>query len=118
MSDLESYTTTITAGQSLSDAVPLGVKVLVGLSFDENWTSPTGGVTFQVSSDGVTFQEYYDGVAGTEILVPASAAKSNQFVAMSNINQWGAVKLIKVRSGTAAAPVNQSSTTTITVFVQ
>ena len=118
MADLENYQVTIAAGQSLSPIVKMGFKVLVGLSFDANWTSPTGGCTFQMSPDGVNFSEMYDGSAGTAIAVPAAVAKAGQFATMPNLAQWAGTNMIKIRSGTAAAPVNQTNATTVTIFVR
>jgi hypothetical protein len=115
--DLEYYQTIIPAGQSLSPPVPLGVKALVGLSFDSAWTSPTGGCSFQASPDGgASWHELYDRASGTEIVVAAAAAKPLQFVAISNLAQFAGVNNIKIQSGTAAAPVNQTNSTIITVF--
>jgi hypothetical protein len=97
---------TIAAGQSLSGAVSLGALTLVGISMPGTWT--TAPLTFQVSPDGgTTWQELYDG-AGNEVTIQAAA---NQFVIplADPSYLWRGVNMVKVRSGTSAAPVVQSA---------
>lgn len=118
MLDLESQTVQIASGTALSPAVKIGVKVMVGISFPPNWTNPTGGVSFQVSLDGgTTFQELFDGATGNAVNIPATGVPTGgSFVALSNIDQWAAVNVLKVRSGTSGSPVNQTNTVTLTLF--
>jgi hypothetical protein len=95
---------TIAAGASLSDAVSLGALTLVGISMPAVWTA--ADLTFQVSPDGgTTWQELYDG-AGNALTVKTGAG---QFVIplADPSYVWRGINMVKVRSGTAGAPVVQ-----------
>jgi hypothetical protein len=118
MPDLTPITVTITAGQSLSTPALLGIKTLVGISLPSTWTQPTGGCSFQVSVDGVNYQELYDSSTGTPITIAFAAALPSRFIVLSNTVQWAGVNALKVRSGSAASPVNQGSTVVITLLAR
>jgi len=95
---------TIAAGAALSGPCALGALTLVGISMPATWTAAP--LTFQVSPDGgTTWQELYDG-AGNEITVTAAAGQFIILLADPSY-LWRGVNMVQVRSGTAAAPVNQ-----------
>lgn len=105
----------IAAGASLSAACPLGALTLAGISMPAVWTA--AALTFQVSPDGgATWQELYDG-AGNPVTVTAAAG---QFVVpVANPSYvWRGINMVKVRSGTAAAPVNQAAAATVNLVTR
>jgi hypothetical protein len=93
---------TIASGQSLSDIVDVGSKTLLGIIMPSAWTA--ANLTIQVSTDGTNFYDVYDGL-GTEKTITAAA---NRYIIIDPTDFVGA-KYIKVRSGTAAAAVNQGA---------
>lgn len=113
--DLDYPTVTIAAGQSLSAAVSIGSKSLVGIVMPAAWS--TAGLTFQASSDGgATFRELYDD-AGNEVTISSASAAASQQIAL-NPTYWRCVNLLKVRSGTAGTPVTQTPAATLTLVVR
>ena len=108
--DTTTVSATIAAGGSLSGEVtlPLGYY-LAALVMPSAWTA--ADLTFQISADNATFADFYDN-AGVEITVPAAASRA----IMLDSDTWRAVRFLKVRSGTSATPVNQSSSRTITLI--
>lgn len=101
-------TVTIANGQSLSGNIDLPAAMF-GIDMPATWTA--ADLTFQVSPDGVTFNDLYDETAA-EVVVRAAAARSIRF---SNPGQWLAIRTLRVRSGTAAAPVAQGGARTLTL---
>jgi hypothetical protein len=103
-------TVTIANGASLSDAIEVGQSVVGGLQVP---AIDSAALTFQGSHDGVTYQNCHDS-AGAEITIPASAGA--RFVtAPAALN---GVPFLKVRTGTAAAPVNQTAQRQIQVVAK
>ncbi len=106
---------TFAAGASLSGPVPLGALTLVGISMPSVWTA--AGLTFQVSPDGgTTWQELYDG-SGNEVTIVAAAG---QFVTpLADPSYiWRGINMVRVRSGTLAAPVNQAASAVINLVTR
>lgn len=99
---------TIAAGASLSDAVDLINYDLVALQIGANWTAAS--ITFQSSEDGVEYSNVYDS-GGTEISYAGAGASRFILVNTAHLGQFG--RYIKIRSGTAAVPVNQVSGATV-----
>lgn len=91
---------TIANGQSLSGAVNLGNRVVVGLLMPATWTA--ADLTFQASIDGTTYADMYD-IGGNEVTAVADAS---QYIAISP-SLWAGALFLKVRSGTTGTPVNQ-----------
>jgi hypothetical protein len=101
--DLTQVTATIPTGATgLSTAVDLGSEVLVGYIMPATWVA--AGLTFQTSPDGVSYNDFYDNT-GTEISHTVAASR---FVRV-NPADWVGVRFLKVRSGTASVPVNQTA---------
>ena len=105
-------TATIANGASLSGAVDLGAgAILAGIQMPAAWTAAS--LTFQVSADGVTYANKFDAL-GTEYSVASAAAAASQYIALPPAD-WLGVRYVKVRSGTAAAAVNQGAERALTL---
>lgn len=110
--DTEVIDATIAAGAALSGAVAIGAKTLVGIAMPSAWT--TAGLTFQVSVDGGgTWLELYSD-AGSEIDFTVAAS---QFIQVDPAT-WRGINMVKVRSGTASAAVNQVAAAVIGLVVR
>lgn len=107
---VETTTVTIANGASLSSAVDLGGRKLVGIIMPSSWTAAS--LTFQGSVDGTNFFNVYDGATERSLTVAAS------YYSMLNIGDWVGFRYIKFRSGTAGTPVNQGADRVITLVVQ
>lgn len=109
---LEQHTATIASGAALSAAVPLGAGTLVGVSMPAGWDA--AAMTFQVSADGgTTWQELF-GSGGSAVSYTVAA---NNFVAIDPAT-WRGINMIKVRSGTSGATVNQTAARTLTLITR
>lgn len=93
---------TISNGQSFSNVVDIGNKTVIGIVMPGSWTA--ANLTMQVSTDGTTYNDVYDS-AGTEKTYTAAVSR---YIIIDPADFIGA-KYIKVRSGTAAATVNQGA---------
>lgn len=93
-------TATIAAAGSLSDAVDVSGARSVGLLVP---TATSAALTFQGSADGVTFRNVYT-IAAAELTVTVSVHDR----AYCLPTELAAFNFIKVRSGTAGAPVTQA----------
>ena len=108
-------TAVIASGQNLSGAVELkpqgrsGFCTAAVMIMPSAWTA--ADVTFQGSIDGSTFGDLYDD-SGGEVAVKAAA---NRVVVLPAAYFWG-LRWIKVRSGTASAPVVQTAQRSITIL--
>ena len=91
---------TIAAAGNLSSAANIVTSMIFGLKMPAAWTA--ADITFQVSLDNVTYQNLYD-ETGTEVKVVVAASR---FVRLPP-GEWASYPYIKIRSGTAAAPVAQ-----------
>jgi len=106
----------IAAGQSLSPEIDIGTKSLVGLVLPAAWIAAAGGISFQVSVDGGSTWNELLTVAGAAYAVAFTAA-GPAYIAVDPSTLRG-VQAIKVRSGTAGAPVNQTSTVALTLITR
>jgi len=97
----EAATATIASGASLSAAVDMQGRALTGILLPAAWTA--AGVTFSVSHDGITYGDLYGESGEYSLTVGASS-----FVGLNPGALMG-FRFIKVRSGTAAAAVNQAA---------
>ena len=103
-------TLTIANAASLSDAGDVGVATILGF----NVPAITAAVlTFQASDDGVTFANVKD-AAAAEVTIASSAG--DMFVPAPAALQGAA--FLKVRTGTAAAPVSQAAQRVIKVVLK
>lgn len=104
---LAEFAAAIPAGQALSAPVGLGAKTLVGISMPAGWDA--AGLSFQVSTDGSTWQDLH--TASAELTVTAAASI---YIALDP-TIWRGINYVVVRSGTSAAPVNQTAARTVTL---
>jgi hypothetical protein len=105
-------TATIANAASLSDAVPVNGQDVVGIVTPAAMTGG-GNITFQGSHDGVTFNNIF--TTSAELSIGAIAA--SQYYALSPDLLKGLVA-IKVRTGTAGAPIVQAAQRLISVVVK
>ena len=115
-------TATIANGASLSGAIQIDGK-LSALTMPTAFTNSGATVqpmTFDGSSDGVNFAPIFDLVGGTVTERTITAAQMTALAVASpgrslalNPVDWMAYSHIKIRSGTAASPVNQNGARTI-----
>lgn len=103
---------TITAGQSLSAAVHIGAGTIVALDVP---AIDSAALTFQVSTDGgATYRELKDSALAAVSL--GASTGDAVFQAPAGLQRSGVH--LKVRSGTAASPVNQTLATAIRIVVK
>jgi hypothetical protein len=103
---------TISSGTALSSMIDLKGLRLFAVGMPSSWT--TANLTFQVSPDGgTTWFELYD-QNGNEIT--ATAAASNGIVLSPS--QFSAFEYLRIRSGTAALPVNQMANATLQLILR
>lgn len=101
-------TVTIANGAAISGNVELTAPMF-GIDMPAAWTA--ADLTFQVSADGGTYSDLYDEL-GVETNVKAAASRAIRF---TNPGQWLGVRFLRIRSGTAAAPVNQGGARVLTL---
>ena len=105
----------IAAGTSLSAVFDTQATAMFGMFVPAGWTA--ANITYQAGLPGAdgtcataTLGELYDD-AGNELTTTVGAVNGPPFyIAFSNPVQWLVTRCVKIRSGTAAAPVNQVST--------
>lgn len=100
---------TIAHNAALSGAAYIGTAEIVGVSVP---TIDNAKLTFQGSADGTTYRNLYDST-------PAElewAASTGAYFATLPANLKG-VNYLKIRSGTAGAPVNQTTAAVTIVLV-
>ncbi|CAB4126748.1 hypothetical protein UFOVP78_14 [uncultured Caudovirales phage] len=101
---------TILSGASiLTDGIDIHGTNLVGIIAPAAWTA--AALTFQVSADNVAFYDLYD-TAGAEVSIVVTAGK---YLALPAAALSG-LDYIKLRSGTAGAPVNQAADRAFTLI--
>jgi hypothetical protein len=116
MAEVDVITAAIAAGTSLSAEVDIGNKSLVGLLVPTNWT--TAGLSFQVSPDGGTTWGELTTVAGTPYAIGSvTGGTLAYYVAIDPTTLVGAMAF-KIRSGTQAAPVNQTNLVTLQLITR
>ena len=106
---LSTVTGTITSGASLSGAIELRTMgTPVALQTDAAWD--TNAITFQGSYDGVVYTNLRN--MGAEVSIPGVVASALEGL---DLHEFLGLRYLKVRSGTAAAAVNQVGDTVITL---
>lgn len=94
---------------------------LVAIGTPSDWT--TAAITFQGSWDGSNFFDLrLDDASGTELSISSSAAdaaKEKIVVFADDMRQrFHGIPYLKFRSGTAASPVNQTTTKTLQIILR
>ncbi len=97
---------TILNGASLSDAIDIRGGLPAGIEMPSAWTA--AALTFQTSGDRTNYFNAYDEL-GTEVTVIAGASTRIRL----EPTQWVGIQKLKIRSGTAAIPVNQGADRTL-----
>lgn len=107
---MQILTATIASGESLSAAVQLGGASVLRIVMPAGWDA--ADLTFQTSEDGSTFRDLYAaGDSEAAVSIAVSAGKAYQLAPSTLACQlW-----LKVRSGTAGSPVNQTAARTLTL---
>ena len=105
-------TVTIASGTSLSGALVIGPDRPIAIGMPAAWTAAS--LTFEVSFDGgATWGPMYD-KDGTEYTVVTDATRRIPLPPMD----WAGITNLKIRSGTAAVPVNQGADRVITMVTR
>lgn len=103
-------TIAIASGTALSPAFFIGAKLPVALTMPAAWDA--ADITFQVSDDGgATWTELLDD-SGTAITISAPAAGKRLNISPGD---FASAAFYKLRSGTAAIPVNQTADRTLSL---
>ncbi|MDR3474433.1 MAG: hypothetical protein P4M09_22520 [Devosia sp.] len=103
---------TIAAGQSLSNAIPLNRREIVGIVMPAGWDA--ADLTFRSSLDaGATWSEVYqDSGVAVQLIVGAGRRIAQ------DPGGWKGIDALQIRSGTTTAPVTQSAARSITLIVR
>ena len=110
----EVITATIANGEALSGEIDLGGYQIGAIQMPAAWTA--ANITFTAATaTGGTFQSLYDD-SGLEVTVTAAAAEC--IALSSNALNLAPLRFIKIRSGTAATPVNQGAARTIQLILK
>jgi hypothetical protein len=88
----------------------LGMR-LGGIIMPSAWTA--ANLTFQVSADGTNFFDLHDKY-DNEIAVTVAASSGY----LLDLADWMTFPYLKIRSGTAAAPVNQAATRNLVLLLR
>lgn len=99
--NLQTAPAAIANGNSQSDVINVAPLVPVGIILPAAWTAAS--LTFLVSVDGTTFYPLQDMSGEVSVTVTAG-----QYVALDPAIFIGIISM-KLRSGTAAVPVNQGA---------
>ena len=92
---------TISNGTSLSPAVLIGPKTLVGVALPSGWAA--ANLSLQASWDGTNYFEFGNSAGLFAITTSGTVGE----VIGLDPNIFRGIVAIKIRSGTAASPVNQ-----------
>jgi len=110
------YTRQSTALIDISESSTLSLPVfiggefsLVGIQYPAAWTAAV--ISFLVSFDGITYQNLLDD-AGAEISKTVTAAQFREL----DSSEFKTAIYLKIRSGTAALPVQQAADRAIVLF--
>lgn len=108
---IETEDVTIADGESLSPAVSLKGRVLVGVRMDSGWNA--AGLTFQeCDTFGGTYQNVYDETDEVSITTVAASR-----TVLWSSDKLIAVKNVRLRSGTSSSAVNQTGDTVVTLLL-
>lgn len=112
MSAWEALSVSIENGASMTDGINLGGLRLFGLVIPDEWTA--ANLTFQASFDaGATWVNILN-KAGNENIVTVSVGG----YLIIDSTDFAALQYLKIRSGTAAAPVAQEAARNISLVLR
>lgn len=103
----------IASGASLSSVVDLTNVLLTGILMPAEWTS--AAITFSASLDGSTYGDVYN-ADGDEYTISSANAVASRFITLDP-RDFAGCRYLKVRSGTAAAGVNQGADRTLVLAI-
>lgn len=103
-------TVTILSGQSLSGAIDLAAERAHRITLPAAWTA--AAITFQASADGVTYSDLYN--EGGEYSLGSTVVGASRTILLDQATFYG-IRYLNIRSGTAAAAVNQGADRIITI---
>lgn len=105
----------IAAGNSLSDAVPVGSARLAAVLLPSDWTIPAL-LTFLISFDGTQFHEitYPESESSYYFTEPGVLCFFEEGGPWPSI--WAVASHVKFRSGSAGNPVNQAAEREVIAF--
>jgi hypothetical protein len=107
---ITAVTATIDINQSISADIDLGLMRLGRIAMPGTWVA--ADLTFQTSHNGADWNNLYD-KDGAEYTVKAAASRS-MLIPLSDMLS---VRYLRIRSGTSAAPVNQTASRTLTLVL-
>lgn len=102
---------TILDGEALSGATFIGYGLLVGLIVPAGWN--TADITLQAAPDGATYYNVHHKADDTEETIQAAASRHIWLDPPIRGVGW-----VKVRSGTALSPVNQTGDVVVGVVTE
>ncbi len=105
-----SATASIANTTALSAAVDLGAQRLHRIALPAGWTA--AAISFQSSFDGSSWADLYD--ANGEVTLAAAVVAANRAIVVDPAPFLG-IRYLKIRSGTAATPVNQAAQRDLTL---
>lgn len=91
-------------GNTITSAIDLGAQRLFAILIPAGWTG--AGLSFQASVDGAAWADLYNGSG--ELVIAAGAIGASRAVLVDPAAFFG-IRYLKIRSGTAAAPVAQAA---------
>lgn len=101
----------IASGDSTTDAIDLGVQRLYCIFVPSTWVDAS--ISFSVSPEGTTWYDLYD--TDGEVVVADGLLATGRAVVIDMAAFFG-VRFIKLRSGTASAPVVQTNDCVLTLL--
>lgn len=110
----QSLTINIAAGSALSDPVEIAAGRLASIALPAAWDA--AALTFQISADGSNWSNWHTtnwADSSPEIKIPVP----NAGIAVSLIEP-AAARFLRVRSGTAGTPVNQTAARRLVLQLQ
>ena len=109
----KTITATILSGASTTEEIDLEGHQLAAIQMPSAWTA--AGISYLAATEsGGTFQAVYN----NGIEVTATVAASTCAVAADNALCLAPLRFIKIRSGTAGTPVNQTADRTLTLILK
>jgi hypothetical protein len=116
MAEVDYIQTTIAINTAISPEVDIGNKSPVGLVLPAAWVAAAGGISLQASVDGGLTWNEVTTVAGAPYAIAFTAAGA-AYIAIDPTSLRG-ISALKIRSGTAAAPVNQTAAVSLTLVTR
>lgn len=101
---------TISATESVSNAVHLGDVRIGAINMPATWT--TAGITLQTSVDGTAWRNVFDGDGEYAI-----AAAASNWIVVDDALSLGLGPYVRLRSGTVGDPVAQEANRIIGLYV-